>query len=174
MPRRSGTESIWSAINDLGVSRIGHGTSAIKDEVLMDYLRDNRIPLEICPTSNVITGKYVKKIKNHPLKEYFLRGIIVTINTDDPVLFNVELTDELMNLCLHLGFKFSDIIEIIKNNLYASFLSKAQKNEYWENFKIEAIRIINKSFKLGNDKENPAIQPLAKKKEMPLNHSLSR
>ncbi|MCK4797235.1 MAG: adenosine deaminase [Spirochaetes bacterium] len=125
-----GPKSIWDAINFLDAERIGHGIAAIKDDKLIDYLVEKQIPLEICPTSNVFTGKYVKKIKEHPIKPFFKRGVLVTLNTDDPAFFNVQLLDEYWNLHSKLNFSMDDIRKIIINGFKASFISEKRKNEY--------------------------------------------
>ncbi|MBQ3922189.1 MAG: adenosine deaminase, partial [Spirochaetales bacterium] len=93
-----GPESVWDSIKLLDAQRIGHGISSIQDENLVKYLADNKIPLEICPTSNVFTKKYVQKIEDHPIRPFFDKGVIVTVNTDDPTFFNVSLLDEYWNL----------------------------------------------------------------------------
>lgn len=122
--------SIWDAINYLGAERIGHGISAIKDQKLMEYLKDKKIPLEICPTSNVFTARYVKKIEQHPIKEFHEKGVVVTLNTDDPLFFNVELLDEYWNLYSKLKFSLDDIKQVIINGFKASFMSDAKKDAY--------------------------------------------
>ena len=126
-----GPESIWNALNKLKVMRIGHGTSAIEDEKLMLHLAEKRIPLEVCPTSNIITGRYVKRMADHPLRTFFDRGIMVTINSDDPVLFSVELNDEYLNLYRELDFSLGDLVTITNNNLFASFLTEEAKKASW-------------------------------------------
>lgn len=98
-----GAESIWGAIRSLRVDRIGHGSKAEEDETLLDYLAEHQIPLEMCPLSNVRTG-VVKSIEDHPVKRYFERGIIVTINTDDPKMFGNSLAEEYQLLEEKLGF----------------------------------------------------------------------
>ncbi|RKX85211.1 MAG: adenosine deaminase, partial [Spirochaetes bacterium] len=70
-----GPESIWSTINNLKVTRIGHGISAIQDSKLMDYLKETQIPLEICPMSNIFTKKYVSSYKDHPIKKFYDHGM---------------------------------------------------------------------------------------------------
>ena len=124
-----GPESIWHAIEDLGIERIGHGISAKEDSALMDYLANTQIPLEICPMSNVFTGKYVSSYEDHPIKEFFKRGIYVTVNTDDPTIFGAELIDEYTNLIRKGIFSKEDAFTLIKNTLHASFLPDAQKRE---------------------------------------------
>ena len=99
-----GPESVWDAIDILQAQRIGHGISASQDESLMQALAERKIPLEICPTSNIFTQKYVKKLADHPMRKFFDKGIPVTLNSDDPVFFGVELLDEYWNAYSEMGF----------------------------------------------------------------------
>ena len=89
----AGAESIWGAIRALRVERLGHGTRAEEDSALLDYLAKNAIPLEMCPLSNVRTG-VVTSIDKHPMRRYFERGILITVNTDDPKMFGNTLAEE--------------------------------------------------------------------------------
>lgn len=125
-----GPESIWDAINLLYAERIGHGISAVHDEKLIKYLVENQIPLEICPTSNIFTKRYVKKIENHPIKSFFEKGLTVTLNTDDPAFFNVELLDEYWNLYSKLKFSLDDIKKVIINGFRSSFITESAKKNY--------------------------------------------
>ena len=127
-----GPESIWDTINLLKAERIGHGTSAIQDKKLMDTLAANNIPIEVCPTSNLYTQKYVTVLEEHPIREFFDNGMAVTVNTDDPTLFGIDLVDEYMSLTNKDFFKPAEILQLVKNNLFATFLSKKRKNEIWK------------------------------------------
>jgi adenosine deaminase len=96
-----GPEKIREAIELLGVERIGHGIAAIKDPALLDLLAERKIPLEICPQSNVRTGALARllardhvRIEDHPLPALFRHGIPVVLSTDDPALFHTTLRDE--------------------------------------------------------------------------------
>jgi len=122
-----GPESIWDAINLLHSERVGHGTSAIQDPKLMDHLRDSKLPLEVCPTSNVITKKYVKRYSKHPMREMFDYGVNVTVNTDDPMLFSIELNDEYDHVATQLKFTRAEINQLIRNNLAATFMPEKTK-----------------------------------------------
>ena len=102
------------------------------DEKLMTLLAERKIPLEICPMSNVFTGKYVTSYKDHPIRLFFDRGIIVTVNTDDPTIFGAELIDEYMNLLNYGIFTFAELLQIIKNTIYAGFLDENHKQSIWE------------------------------------------
>jgi len=126
-----GPKSIWESIDLLHVSRIGHGIAAIKDPRLMDTLRDRQIPLEICPTSNLFTRKFATSFENHPVRAFFDHGMYITVNTDDPTLFGVDLNDEYMNLIEHKIFSLDEVIELVKNGIYATFLPEERKNALW-------------------------------------------
>ncbi len=117
----AGAESIWGAIRALRVERIGHGTRAAEDPALLDYLAEQQLPLEMCPLSNVCTG-VVPSIDAHPIRRYFERGLLVTVNTDDPLMFNNTLAQEYQLLEEHLGFTRDDIRQIIANGIRASWL----------------------------------------------------
>lgn len=123
------SQSIWDTIKLLDIERIGHGLTAIDDKKLLKYLIKKQIPLEVCPSSNVCLN-YVDKIKNHPIKIFYKKGLNVTLNTDDPIFFGVELIDEYWNLYSKLNFKLSDIKQIIINGFNATFLSKKLKIKY--------------------------------------------
>lgn len=122
-----GPESIWDAIQQLHSERIGHGTSAIKDPTLMEHLKDTQLPIEICPTSNVVTKKYVKKYSEHPIRALFDYGVNVSVNTDDPVLFSVGLNDEYNNVATELNFNQAEINQLVRNNLMATFMTESEK-----------------------------------------------
>ena len=125
-----GPESIWEAIDLLHVDRVGHCISAIQDEKLMETLKERGIVLEVCPTSNVFTKKFVKSIAEHPIREFFNRGLFVTVNTDDPVFFKVSLCDEFYKLYKEAKFSLDEIIVLIKNGFNATYLSDSEK-EFW-------------------------------------------
>lgn len=122
--------SIWDAIEILKAERIGHGITAIQDEKLMDYLKTTQLPMEICPTSNLFTKGLVKEMKNHPIRAFFDKGIRVTVNTDDPVFFKVELLDEYWTLHSELNFTEDEIKKLIINSYTSSFLSDEEKKKY--------------------------------------------
>jgi aminodeoxyfutalosine deaminase len=96
-----GPEKIREAVELLGAERIGHGIAAINDPALMDLLADRRIPLEICPQSNIRTAALALQlrrpdasIKDHPLPQLFRHGIPIVLSTDDPAMFHTTLLDE--------------------------------------------------------------------------------
>jgi adenosine deaminase len=128
-----GAESIWGAIRSLRVDRIGHGTRAEEDGALLDYLVEHRIPLEMCPISNLRTG-VVKSIEEHPVRPYFDSGIIVTINTDDPKMFGNSLAEEYQLLEEKLGFSRDEIRILILQGIRSSWQPEEKKNQLIETF----------------------------------------
>ncbi|MCD4655772.1 adenosine deaminase [bacterium] len=108
----AGPESIWGAIRTLRPDRIGHGTRAIEDPLLVDYLVRHRIPVELCPGSNVRT-KVVSSLRKHPVREYFKRGMLISINTDDPWMFQTRLADEYRALEESCGFSRQETLGLM-------------------------------------------------------------
>ena len=125
-----GPESIWDALKICHAQRIGHGITSVQDSELVKYISENKIPVEVCPTSNVFTKKYVKKMAEHPVREMFEKGIPVTIGTDDPIFFGAELLDEYWNLYSKLHFSKADMKKIVINGFEDSFLDDSEKAKF--------------------------------------------
>ena len=130
----AGPESVWGAIRSLKVERIGHGTRAIEDERLVEYIAEHRIPIEICLISNVKTN-VVESIKKHPVRHYFDRGIPISINTDDPKMFGNSLAEEYYVLGKNLGFSREEIRTTILQAIEASWLPEDKKQELVKAFR---------------------------------------
>mgnify|MGYP000912387625 FL=1 len=135
----TGPESIWDSINFLHAERIGHGVSCVQDPELVKYLARTKLPLEVCITSNVFTKKYVQKTEEHPVREMFDSGVLVTINTDDPVFFRTTLLEEYWKCYSRLNFSMDEIKQLVCNSFSATFMSEeekltriAQVNDAWE------------------------------------------
>lgn len=132
----AGAESIWGALRGLQVERIGHGTRAFEDPLLLDYLREARIPLEMCPLSNVCTA-VVPSLEEHPIRRYHDMGLLVTVNTDDPMMFNNSLAQEYYSLVERLGFSSDDVRDLILNGVRASWLSSERKESMLVDFQAD-------------------------------------
>jgi adenosine deaminase len=124
----AGAESIWDVINDLKTDRIGHGTRAFEDDKLIEYLKENQIPLEMCPISNIRTG-VVKNIKEHPVKDFYKKGLNVFVNTDDPKMFNNSLEEEYLMLMEECGFKSVEIMKLIENAINSAWCENSKKQK---------------------------------------------
>ncbi len=128
-----GPESIWGAVRTLRVDRIGHGASAAEDDLLLDFLKKSQIPLEMCPISNVRTGA-IESIEAHPVRKFFDRGVVVTINTDDPKMFGNSLVDEFLALRSVFGFTRAQIRELTLQAVRVSWASESKKQQLLEEF----------------------------------------
>jgi adenosine deaminase len=124
----SGAESIWGAVKELKVDRIGHGTRAFEDASLIRHLREEEIPIEMCPISNVRTG-VVSSIENHPVRDYFDRGLNVFVNTDDPKMFNNSMDDEYLSLIEKCGFELADIKKLVMNSINSAWCGDDKKKQ---------------------------------------------
>jgi aminodeoxyfutalosine deaminase len=128
-----GPEEIRQAVELLGVERIGHGIAAIRDPSLMVMLAERRIPLEICPRSNVRTGALAKqlglsaaKIEKHPLPQLFRHGIPVVLSTDDPAMFHTNLESEYEN-ALRMGLDLVELKRIAQMSFEYAFVNDTDK-----------------------------------------------
>jgi aminodeoxyfutalosine deaminase len=108
-----GPESIWAAL-ELGAERIGHGIAAARDPVLMHYLGERDIPLEICITSNLVTG-VVARLEEHPVRRLFDAGVPIVLNTDDPAMFGCTLVGEYRLAADRFGFSEAELRGIAQN-----------------------------------------------------------
>ena len=129
-----GPKSIWSALCDLRVDRIGHGVRAIEDKNLVNYLVANHIPLEICPISNVKTG-VVNSYLDHPVRKYFDHGIFMSINTDDPTMFGNSLALEYSKLATFHGFSRYEIKHLILQGINMAWMPDSEKKRLTAQFK---------------------------------------
>jgi aminodeoxyfutalosine deaminase len=132
------SESIWGALN-LHAERIGHGVTAAQDADLVEELAYRQIPVEICLTSNLRTG-VCKSIGEHPVKNYFDNGIMITLNTDDPALFGTTLSREYHLAQEAFGFTDEHLRELARNSFEASFLPAEKKLELLSLFDAAAAR----------------------------------
>jgi aminodeoxyfutalosine deaminase len=122
----TGPQTIWDALRELGAERIGHGISAVRDPQLLAYLADQRIGMEVCPTSNVRT-RAVRSIDEHPLRTMVDAGLLVTINSDDPPMFGTTLDQEYAVAAQLLGSGPDTVAALGRNAVTASFLPAADK-----------------------------------------------
>ena len=114
-----GPESVWEALV-LGAERIGHGIAAVRDPGLMRHLRDRDIPLEICITSNLVTG-VVARLEDHPIRALYDAGVPIVLNTDDPAMFGCTLVDEYRLAARAFGFSGAELRGIAENGFRYGF-----------------------------------------------------
>ncbi len=122
----AGPQSVWQAISELGAERIGHAVHAPEDPYLMDYLAEHQIGIESNLTSNVQTST-VAGYASHPLRLFLERGLLATINTDDPGISAVELRYELEVAAPAAGLSPAQVRQAQENALKVAFLSEKEK-----------------------------------------------
>lgn len=124
-------EYVWEAIDLLKVSRIDHGNHSLNDENLVRELVRRKIPLTLCPLSNLKLG-IISSMEKHPLKKMMKKGLFVTINSDDPAYFGGYINENYIAVQRALGLNKEEVYEIAKNSFNASFLDKPQKGKIIE------------------------------------------
>jgi aminodeoxyfutalosine deaminase len=125
----AGPESMRGALDALHAERLGHGVTAERDPELMLRLARERIPVDLCLTSNVRTGA-IARLEDHPLRRYFDAGMLVSLSTDDPAIFDTDLTREYLLAHTHFGFTPEELARLAYNSFQASFLSEEEKARY--------------------------------------------
>jgi adenosine deaminase len=133
-----GPQSVWDAIQLLGAERIGHGVRALEDPKLANYLAEHRVPIEANLTSNVHTST-VADLESHPLRDMLARGLVCSINTDDPGISAIDLRYEYDVAALAAGLTREQIHQAQINALETAFLSKEEKRELREKHQGSAI-----------------------------------
>jgi aminodeoxyfutalosine deaminase len=116
----TGPQTMWDALDHLGAERIGHGIAAAQDPALLAALAERRIPLEVCPSSNVAT-RAVDRIEEHPIKAIADAGVIVTVNSDDPPMFGTTLNREYAIAAGLLDLDRAGVAELSRTAVRASF-----------------------------------------------------
>lgn len=124
----AGAQSAADAISILGAQRIGHGIRIREKPDLLQEVIAKNIPLEICLTSNLHTGT-VSDITRHPFPDYYKGGVNVTINTDDPSISGITLSDEWDLAVSSFGLSQSDVHSISSHSIAAAFISNQERNE---------------------------------------------
>jgi adenosine deaminase len=136
----AGPASVWSAMRDLQADRIGHGVRSIEDPHLLAVLHDRQIPLEVNPTSNVCLGVYCS-LEQHPFLHLLRMGLCVTVNSDDPPLFNTTLTQEYQRLADTFGLGEADVQRLALNAVRSTFLPAEEKRRMEEEFMEQFERL---------------------------------
>jgi adenosine deaminase len=141
-----GPDSIRQALFYCGAHRIGHGISQRKDPELMQYFADHRVPLEICPSSNVHT-QAVPSLEAHPIETYVRSNIPVTVNTDNRLFSRTSVTEELWRVYQHCNLKARDLREVALNGFRYAFLPYRQKQSL--------LRTVTEDFPMEATEETP-------------------
>lgn len=128
-----GADSVWGAVDELQADRIGHGVRAVEDPRLLALLLEKQIPLEVNPTSNVCLGVY-RRLAEHPLPHLDRMGLLVTVNSDDPPLFNTDLSQEYQVLATEFGYDRAGLARIARNAFVAAGAEPELKAQFLADF----------------------------------------
>ena len=132
-----GPPSIWQALQYCGAHRIGHGVRLVEDMAIADgkvvklgplaqYMKDKRIPLELCPTSNVDTGA-VATLEEHPIRYFLSEHFRVTVNTDDRLMSDITLSEEFRRSCAAFHLDLADVERLSINAMKSAFVDYDQR-----------------------------------------------
>jgi len=135
-------QNIVVSVEKLFAERIGHGVHAYQDEKVLGYIKEHKIPLEQCLTSNVQT-KAVESYESHPIKTYLDQGIVVTINTDNMTVSNTNLNKEYKLLMDHQNFTLQDLKKTLINSIKVAFLDEDEKSK----LKLKMVKDIDSIIK---------------------------
>lgn len=122
-------EYIWEALELLEAVRIDHGVAAAEDEELMDVLRENEVPLTVCPLSN-IRLKVFDDLSEVPIKLFLDKGLIVTINSDDPPYFGGYINDNYIETALAQELTREEVCRLAENSFRASFITESERDAF--------------------------------------------
>ncbi len=136
----SGADSIWGSLKNLHAVRLGHGVRCLEDENLIAYLCEHQIPLEVCPSSNICLG-VAPSLATHPLPKLLAAGLNVTINSDDPPMFNTTLTNEYLQIAATFGFDVTAIEQFVLNAVNAALLPEAEREKMANEFRVEFTQL---------------------------------
>jgi adenosine deaminase len=142
-----GPESVREAVELLGAERVGHGIAAFRDPALMDLLMERRIPLELCPTSNIATGALAKQLgrdsallADHPLPQLARHGVPVTLSTDDPSMFHTGLNEEYA-IAVGMGLNAAEVVQVAQASFEHAFLPADEKAALLSDFRSQVTAL---------------------------------
>jgi len=122
-------EYVWEALDLLNVDRVDHGNNSLDDENLIYELVDKKMPLTVCPLSN-LKLKVVTDLKDHPLRIMLNKGLLATVNSDDPAYFGGYMDENFIEVSKALNLTKEEICKLAKNSFEASFLDESKKRSY--------------------------------------------
>lgn len=140
---------IWDAMNLLGVKRVDHGVRCVEDPVLVEHLATHKMPLTVCPLSNTKL-KVFNTMAEHNILQLLDKGVMVTVNSDDPAYFGGYLVENYMSLYRHLAMTEQQAVQLAINSFNASFLSNSSKRQFIERIKRYSQKKSNSDTKLSD------------------------
>lgn len=138
----TGPDNIRTALDALGIERIDHGLSILQDPELTARVAEARIPLDVCPNSNVLIANKVPTLAEHPFRAMREAGLLATLNTDDPAMTDLDLGKEYRSVAEALGFSFEDMAQVALDGVEATWLDEDERTRMRRDFErdIQALR----------------------------------
>ena len=127
-------DNIAAAVHELGCERIDHGFRLLDDPALVAEVVDRRIPLTVCPTSNVMIANVVSSVAEHPLAEQRRRGVLATVNSDDPGMMQFDITDEYVAVAEAFGYSLEEMEQVSLDGIEASWATEDEKSALRQRF----------------------------------------
>ena len=137
----TGPENIAAALDALDLERIDHGIAIVEDPELMARVADARIPLDVCPTSNVVIANRFATLADHPFRTMREAGLLVTINTDDPAMTGLDLGTEYRNVAEAMGYTFEEMCAIAIEGIEATWLHDDERRALRVSFERDIAEI---------------------------------
>jgi adenine deaminase len=132
-----GSENIRLAIDELGVERIDHGIAVVEDPALMEQLASERVPITVCPNSNIVIANRYPSLAEHPFQRMREAGLLVTLNTDDPALTDLDLGKEYQTVAQALGLSVGEMARICVEGIDSTFLDESERSRLRSSFTVE-------------------------------------
>jgi adenosine deaminase len=134
-----GPRSVWNTL-ELGVERIDHGVRSIEDDELVNRLVKAQIPLTVCPVSNIAL-KVFPDMASHPVKRLMDAGVLVTINSDDPPMFDTDVINDYVQVVDAFSLTAEDVEHLARNSFQAAFMDDATRAKYLDRFEVAVAEL---------------------------------
>ena len=137
----TGPETIALALDVLGVERIDHGLSILQDPELTRRVAGDRVPLTVCPSSNIVIANKVKSLAEHPFARMRAEGVLATLNTDDPALTDLNIGLEYQRVAAAYGWGFDEMVAVSHDGVDGTWLDDDAKRELHHRIDTEATNL---------------------------------
>ena len=137
----TGADNIATALDALGISRIDHGLAIMEDPALVERVAAARIPLDVCPSSNILIANRYASLAEHPFRRMREAGLLVTLNTDDPAMTDLDLGKEYRSVASALGMSWEEMCGVALDGVEATWLEPTEKAALRSAFEAEIAGI---------------------------------
>jgi adenosine deaminase len=137
----SGADNIATALDALGIERIDHGLAIMEDPALVVRVAEARIPLDVCPNSNVLIANRYERLADHPFRRMRQAGLLATLNTDDPAMTDLDLGREYRSVAAALEMPWPEMVAVALDGVEATWLDDGEKRALRSEFEAEIAAI---------------------------------